>query len=109
MEQGLPRGVLGKRAKQHNDNPTPEASGTRPRQRAFPVMLTLVFADDMKMERVPENEVLEKENDLESHRGYPQQDQNFLKECPCTKGGPDTQVVSDPALGMEQSQEALLE
>uniref|UniRef100_A0A8D0X9W5 Protein FAM184A/B N-terminal domain-containing protein n=1 Tax=Sus scrofa TaxID=9823 RepID=A0A8D0X9W5_PIG len=57
--------------------------------------------DDMKMERVPENEVLEKENDLESHSGYPQQDQNFLKECPCTKGGPDTQTKKEASIETE--------
>lgn len=72
-------------------------------------MLELVLADDMKTERVSENEVLGKENDLETCSLHPQQDQNFAKECPCTKGGTDTQVMYDPALGMEQSRGALLE
>lgn len=58
----------------------------------------------MKTERVSENKVLGKENDLEACSLHPQQDQNFPKECPCTKGGTDTQVLSDPVLGMEQSQ-----
>lgn len=66
-------------------------------------------SDDVKTELVSENEVLGKANDLEARSPHPQQDQNFLKERPCTKGGTDTQVVSDPALGVEESQEAFLE
>lgn len=73
------------------------------------MMLKLVLTGDMKTERVSENEVLRKENNLEACSLHPQQDQNFAKECPCRKGGTDTQVVSDPALGMQQSQGALLE
>lgn len=73
------------------------------------MMLKPVLTGDMKTERVSENEVLRKENNLEACSLHPQQDQNFAKECPCTKGGKDTQVVSDPALGMLQSQGPLLE
>lgn len=73
------------------------------------MMLKLMLADEMKTELVAENEVLGKANDLEGRSLHPQQDPNFPKECPCTKGGPETQVVSHPALGMEKSQEALLE
>lgn len=73
------------------------------------MMLKLLFVDDMKTEQASENEVLGKANDLEGHSLCPQQDRNFPKECPCAKGGTDTQVVSDPALGREKSQEALLE
>uniref|UniRef100_A0A8C3YSX8 Family with sequence similarity 184 member B n=1 Tax=Catagonus wagneri TaxID=51154 RepID=A0A8C3YSX8_9CETA len=57
--------------------------------------------DDMKMERVSENEVLEKENDLESHSVCPPQDQNFPKECPCTKGGTDTQTKKEASIETE--------
>ena len=67
------------------------------------MMLELVLTDDMKTERVSEKEVPGKENDLETCSLHPQQDQNFAKEYPCTKGGTDIQVVYDPALGMEQS------
>lgn len=73
------------------------------------MMLKLLFVDDGKTERASENDVLGKANDLQGHSLCPQQDQNFPKECPCAKGGPDTQVASDPALRREKSQEALLE
>lgn len=67
-----------------------------------------MLADAMKTELVSENEVLGGENDLEAGNLHPQQDQSCLKECPCMKGGTDMQVVSDPALGMEKAQRALL-
>ncbi|XP_057581800.1 protein FAM184B [Hippopotamus amphibius kiboko] len=54
--------------------------------------------DDMKTERISENEVLEKEDDLEACRLHPQQDQNFPKECPCTKGGTDTQTKKEACI-----------
>lgn len=73
------------------------------------MMLKLLLVDDMKTERVSETEVLGKANDVEGHSLFPQQNPNFPKECPCMKAGTATQVVSDPALGMETSQEALLE
>uniref|UniRef100_A0A8C6E951 Family with sequence similarity 184 member B n=1 Tax=Moschus moschiferus TaxID=68415 RepID=A0A8C6E951_MOSMO len=56
---------------------------------------------DMKMERVSENEVLGKENDLEACSLHPQQDQNFAKECPCTKGGTDTQTKKEACIETE--------
>lgn len=68
-----------------------------------------MLVDDMKTELVSENEVLGKANDLEGRSVHPQQDPNFPKERPCTKGGPEAQVLSYPALGMEKSQGALLE
>ena len=77
--------------------------------KGIPNDVDTVLADDMKTERVSENEVLGKEDDLEACSLHPQQDQNFPQECPCTKGGTDIQVPSDLALGMEQSQGALLE
>lgn len=73
------------------------------------MMLKLMLADDRKTELVSENEDLGKANDLEGRSLHPQQDPNVPKECLCTKGGPEGQVLSDPALGMEKSQEALLE
>lgn len=73
------------------------------------MMLKLMLADDMKTELVSENEVLGKANELEGRSLHPQQDPNFPKECPYTKGGPEAQVRFDPALGMEKSQEVLLE
>ncbi|XP_043294220.1 protein FAM184B isoform X2 [Cervus canadensis] len=57
--------------------------------------------DDMKTERVSENEVLGKENDLETCSLHPQQDQNFAKECPCTKGGTDTQTKKEACIETE--------
>ncbi|XDC56345.1 hypothetical protein R6Z07M_007527 [Ovis aries] len=57
--------------------------------------------DDMKTERVSENEVLRKENNLEACSLHPQQDQNFAKECPCTKGGKDTQTKKEACIEME--------
>ncbi|XDB51283.1 hypothetical protein ABFV05_004899 [Capra hircus] len=56
---------------------------------------------DMKTERVSENEVLRKENNLEACSLHPQQDQNFAKECPCTKGGKDTQTKKEACIEME--------
>ena len=73
------------------------------------MMLKLMLADDRKMELVSENEVLGKANDLEGCSLHLQQDPNIPNECPCTKGGPEGQVLSDPTLGMEKSQEALPE
>lgn len=55
-------------------------------------MLNLLLADDMKTERISENEVLGKADDVEARSPHPQQAQNLPKECPCTKEGPDTQV-----------------
>lgn len=73
------------------------------------MMLKLLLVDDMKTERISETEVLGKANDLQGHSLFPQQNPSFPKECPCMKAGTATQVVSDPALGMGTSQEALLE
>ncbi|XP_052498351.1 protein FAM184B isoform X2 [Budorcas taxicolor] len=56
---------------------------------------------DMKTERVSENEVLRKENNLEACSLHPQQDQNFAKECSCTKGGKDTQTKKEACIEME--------
>ncbi|XP_027399937.1 protein FAM184B isoform X2 [Bos indicus x Bos taurus] len=56
---------------------------------------------DMKTERVSENEVLRKENNLEACSLHPQQDQNFAKECPCTKGGTDTQTKKEACIETE--------
>lgn len=70
--------------------------------------LKLMLVDDMKTERVSENEVLGQANDWEVHGLCPQQDQNLPKERPCTKGGTDPQVVSAPAPGREKSRGALL-
>ncbi|XP_061047243.1 protein FAM184B [Eubalaena glacialis] len=58
-------------------------------------------SDDMKTERVSENEVLGKENDLEACSLHPQQDQNFPKECPCTKGGTDIQTKKEACIETE--------
>ncbi|XP_030720147.1 protein FAM184B [Globicephala melas] len=58
-------------------------------------------SDDMKTERVSENKVLGKENDLEACSLHPQQDQNFPKECPCTKGGTDTQTKKEACIETE--------
>lgn len=63
-------------------------------------MLKLLLIEDMKTERIAENEVLGKANDLESHNPRAQQDQKFPKDCLCTKGGIDAQVVCDLALGV---------
>lgn len=71
------------------------------------MMLKLTLADDVKTELVSEKEALGKANDLESRSLHPQQDPSLPKECLCTKGGPDVQVMSDQVLGMEKSQEAL--
>ncbi|XP_065763168.1 protein FAM184B isoform X2 [Muntiacus reevesi] len=57
--------------------------------------------DDMKTDRVSENEVLGKENDLETCSIHPQQDQNFAKECPCTKGSTDTQTKKEACIETE--------
>ncbi|XP_044801993.2 protein FAM184B isoform X4 [Bubalus bubalis] len=56
---------------------------------------------DMKTERVSENEVLRKENNLEACSLHPQQDQNFAKECPCRKGGTDTQTKKEACIETE--------
>ncbi|XP_005207877.1 protein FAM184B isoform X2 [Bos taurus] len=56
---------------------------------------------DMKTERVSENKVLRKENNLEACSLHPQQDQNFAKECPCTKGGTDTQTKKEACIETE--------
>ncbi|XP_054437947.1 protein FAM184B [Pteronotus mesoamericanus] len=57
--------------------------------------------DDMKTERIAENEVLGKANDLESRSPRPQQDQKFPKECLCTKGGTDTQTKRETRVETE--------
>lgn len=71
-------------------------------------MLKCMLADARKTELVSENKVLGEENDLEAGNLHPQHDQSSLKECPCVKGGTDMQVVSDPALGVDKAQRALL-
>lgn len=71
--------------------------------RAFQMMLKLMLADDMKTERVPENEVLVEANDSEACSLHSQQDQSSLKECSCAKVGTDTQVVSSMALQLNGS------
>ncbi|XP_029416376.1 protein FAM184B isoform X4 [Nannospalax galili] len=53
--------------------------------------------DDMKTE----NKVLGKANDLEACSLHPQWDQDFLKECPCTKGGSETQMKKEASGEME--------
>nr|XP_045737376.1 protein FAM184B isoform X1 [Mirounga angustirostris] len=58
-------------------------------------------SDDMKTELVSENEVLGKENDLEGRSLHPQQDPNFPKECPYTKGGPEAQTKKEASIEME--------
>ncbi|XP_069924190.1 protein FAM184B isoform X1 [Oryctolagus cuniculus] len=57
--------------------------------------------DDMKTELVPENEVLGEVNDLESCSLHSQQDQSFLKECPCTKASAETQTKRDASVETE--------
>uniref|UniRef100_A0A673T827 Family with sequence similarity 184 member B n=1 Tax=Suricata suricatta TaxID=37032 RepID=A0A673T827_SURSU len=57
--------------------------------------------DDMMTELVSENEVPGKANDLEGHSVHPQQDPNFPKECPCTKGGPETQTKKEASIETE--------
>uniref|UniRef100_A0A5F4WK87 Family with sequence similarity 184 member B n=1 Tax=Callithrix jacchus TaxID=9483 RepID=A0A5F4WK87_CALJA len=57
--------------------------------------------DDMKTELVSENEVLGEENDLETHNLHPQQDQSYLKECPCMKGSTDTQTKKEASVETE--------
>ncbi|XP_012493909.1 PREDICTED: protein FAM184B [Propithecus coquereli] len=57
--------------------------------------------DDTKTELVSENEVLGKANDLEAHSLHPEQNQSFPKECPCTKGGTDTQTKKEASLETE--------
>uniref|UniRef100_A0A5F9DQE7 Family with sequence similarity 184 member B n=1 Tax=Oryctolagus cuniculus TaxID=9986 RepID=A0A5F9DQE7_RABIT len=56
---------------------------------------------DMKTELVPENEVLGEVNDLESCSLHSQQDQSFLKECPCTKASAETQTKRDASVETE--------
>ncbi|KAF6129979.1 family with sequence similarity 184 member B [Phyllostomus discolor] len=57
--------------------------------------------DDTKTERIAENEVLGKANDLESRSPRAQQDQKFPKECPCTKGGTDAQAKKEARVETE--------
>ncbi|XP_039074651.1 protein FAM184B [Hyaena hyaena] len=57
--------------------------------------------DDMKTELVSENEVLGKANDLEGRSVHPQQDPNFPKERPCTKGGPEAQTKKEASIETE--------
>ncbi|XP_043428821.1 protein FAM184B [Prionailurus bengalensis] len=57
--------------------------------------------DEMKTELVAENEVLGKANDLEGRSLHPQQDPNFPKECPCTKGGPEIQTKKEASIETE--------
>lgn len=61
------------------------------------MMLNLLLVDDMKTERISENEALGKANDVGGHSPRPQQDENLPKEC--TKGGTDTQVCVTQACG----------
>nr|XP_006208169.1 protein FAM184B isoform X1 [Vicugna pacos] len=57
--------------------------------------------DDMKTEQVSESEALGKENGLEARSLHPQQDQNFAKECPCTKGGTYAQTKKEADIETE--------
>ncbi|XP_036901263.1 protein FAM184B [Sturnira hondurensis] len=57
--------------------------------------------DDMKTERIAENEVLGKANDLESRSPRGQQDRKFPKECLCTKGGTDAQAKKEARMEAE--------
>nr|KAF6500000.1 family with sequence similarity 184 member B [Molossus molossus] len=57
--------------------------------------------DDRKTERIPENEVLRKANDVEARRPRPQQDENLPKECPCTRGGTETQADKEARVEMD--------
>lgn len=109
MVQGPCRGVVGRMLNSRMGTRLQKALDTKPRPKAFQVMLKPMLADDMKMELVSEHEVLGRVNDVEVCSLPPHQDQALPKECPCMKEGTDTQVVSDPALGLERSQEALLE
>ncbi|KAM5341121.1 protein FAM184B isoform 2-T3 [Glossophaga mutica] len=61
--------------------------------------------DDMKTERIAENEVLGKANDLESRSPRAQQDQKFPKECLCTKGGTDAQAKKEARVEAEHMQQ----
>ncbi|XP_059020966.1 protein FAM184B [Mustela lutreola] len=56
---------------------------------------------DMKTELVSEKEVLGKVNDLEGCSLHPQQEPDFPKECPCTKGGPEAQTKKEASIEME--------
>ncbi|XP_058526263.1 protein FAM184B [Ochotona princeps] len=51
--------------------------------------------DDMKTERIPENEVLAEANDSEACSLHSQQDQSSLKEYSCAKVDTDTQTKTD--------------
>uniref|UniRef100_A0A8C9AHT4 Family with sequence similarity 184 member B n=1 Tax=Prolemur simus TaxID=1328070 RepID=A0A8C9AHT4_PROSS len=57
--------------------------------------------DDMKTELVSENEVLGKANDVEAQSLHPEQNQSFPRECPCTKGGTDTQTKKEATFETE--------
>ncbi|XP_006208169.2 protein FAM184B [Vicugna pacos] len=57
--------------------------------------------DDMKTEQVSESEALGKENGLEARSLHPQQDQNFAKECPSTKGGTYAQTKKEADIETE--------
>ncbi|XP_007449885.1 PREDICTED: protein FAM184B [Lipotes vexillifer] len=47
------------------------------------------------------SKVLGKENDLEACSLHPQQEQNFPKECVCTKGGTETQTKKEACIETE--------
>ncbi|KAG8510311.1 Protein FAM184B [Galemys pyrenaicus] len=57
--------------------------------------------DNMKLELISENKVLGEGNDSEAGSPHPQQDQNFLKECPCMKGGTETQTPKEASVEKE--------
>ncbi|XP_059530818.1 protein FAM184B [Myotis daubentonii] len=57
--------------------------------------------DDMKTERISENEALGKGNDVEARSPRPQQDENLPTECPRTKGGTDTQTEKEAGVETE--------
>ncbi|XP_037386445.1 protein FAM184B [Talpa occidentalis] len=57
--------------------------------------------DNMKTELISENKVLGEGNDLEAGSLHPQQDQTFPKECPCMKGGTETQTQKEASVEKE--------
>ncbi|KAI5261735.1 protein FAM184B isoform X2 [Manis pentadactyla] len=57
--------------------------------------------DDMKMELVSEHEVLGRANDVEVCSLPPHQGQALPKECPCMKGGTDTQTKKEASIETE--------
>uniref|UniRef100_H0WSD2 Family with sequence similarity 184 member B n=1 Tax=Otolemur garnettii TaxID=30611 RepID=H0WSD2_OTOGA len=57
--------------------------------------------DNTKTELLSENEAPGEANDLDSLSLHPDQDQSFPKECPCTKGGTDTQTKKGASVETE--------